>query len=55
MAGDTETDMEFGRRLGMINVLIGGEQQRKSMDQALYDYLFPDLLSFTGEMKKYYL
>ena len=54
MAGDTETDMEFGRRLGMVNVLITGELQRINMDHALYDYLFPDLLSFSGEMKKYY-
>ena len=55
MAGDTESDMEFGRRLGMVNVLIAGELQSSSMDRALYDYLYPDLLSFTGEMKKYYL
>jgi histidinol-phosphate phosphatase family protein len=55
MAGDSPTDMEFGRRLGMVNVLIAGESCIKDLKKDAFDYYYPDLLSFTAEMKKYYL
>ena len=55
MAGDSVTDMEFGRRLGMVNVLIADESRTRSLNHDSWDYHYPDLLSFTAEMKKYYL
>lgn len=55
MAGDSATDMEFGRRLGMINVLIAEGSLTSSMDRDSFDYHYPDLLSFSVEIKKHYL
>lgn len=55
MAGDSLTDMEFGRRLGMVNVLIAEESYIRRLNKDSYDYHYPDLLAFTEEMKKYYL
>ncbi len=55
IAGDSATDMEFGRRLGMVRVLIAEESLTGSLNKDSFDYHYPDLLSFSKEMKKHYL
>ncbi len=52
MVGDFKSDMEFGRRLGMVNVLITADPAGEDMDHSLYDFTYPDLLSFTKGLKK---
>ncbi len=50
MAGDSLSDLIFGRRMGMTTVLIGPPDiARKNPDYA--DYNFPDLLTFAEEIK----
>jgi histidinol-phosphate phosphatase family protein len=44
MVGDTASDMEFGKRLGMITVLITDEDQP---DTGSADFQFRSLLDFT--------
>ncbi|MBW6460882.1 MAG: HAD-IIIA family hydrolase [Bacteroidales bacterium] len=51
MAGDTLSDMQFGRNLGMVNVLISNNKNDISHDD-LYDYHFDSLLSFTQFIKR---
>lgn len=46
MAGDTGTDMRFGRNVGMISVLIGHEKQ--NVDKALIDFQFNSLIEFAN-------
>lgn len=46
MAGDTLTDMEFGRKLGMINVLISTDPEVTARHDA-YDFRFDSLHNFT--------
>jgi len=48
MIGDTPADMEFGRKLGMVNVLIGKEDE----DSAMADYRFDSLLSFAKAIEE---
>ncbi|MBP6978518.1 MAG: HAD family hydrolase [Lentimicrobiaceae bacterium] len=55
MLGDSESDMEFGRRLGMVNILIMNNIQKTNIQTNLYDLTFPDLFAFTMEIKKHYL
>ncbi len=43
MAGDSVTDMIFGRRSGMLNILIGSHQ---NADKSLFDYRFGSLSEF---------
>lgn len=45
MVGDSITDMQFGRNLGMVNVFITTEKI-KPEDKDLIDFVFPDLFSF---------
>jgi len=49
MVGDSQLDMEFGRRLGMIRIFISDEAEKDSQD--LYDLRFPSLLSFAQGLK----
>jgi len=42
MAGDTKSDMEFGRNAGMVTVLIGDSK----INNELYDYRYHSLLAF---------
>ena len=44
MVGDTISDMEFGRKAGMLNIYINSNIE--TLDPKLVDYEFPDLLSF---------
>jgi histidinol-phosphate phosphatase family protein len=46
MAGDTSTDMLFGKRLKMVNVLINHDPREIRASHELPDFLFPDLISF---------
>lgn len=46
MAGDSVSDMVFGKRAGMKTVLIGGESYVAKINHRLIDYHFPDLISF---------
>jgi histidinol-phosphate phosphatase family protein len=46
MAGDTYSDMLFGRRLDMVNVLINNNPLEIKTSGELPDFLFPDLISF---------
>lgn len=51
MAGDAMTDMEFGRRLGMVNVLIAANPDHLRMSPALYDFVYPDLETFSRDLE----
>ncbi|HTX89120.1 MAG TPA: HAD family hydrolase [Bacteroidales bacterium] len=46
MAGDSESDMHFGRRMKMTTVLITGDPAGALNDPSLADYVFPDLITF---------
>jgi len=46
MAGDTYSDMLFGKRLNMVNVLICNDAGDIKSCGELPDYHFPDLISF---------
>jgi D-glycero-D-manno-heptose 1,7-bisphosphate phosphatase len=46
MAGDSVSDMIFGKRLGMKTVIITADQQMIRRNHPLIDYAFPDLISF---------
>jgi histidinol-phosphate phosphatase family protein len=48
MAGDSEHDLLFGRKAGMITVYINTE--RKIVDDKLFDYEFFDLLGFAQSL-----
>jgi histidinol-phosphate phosphatase family protein len=46
MAGDTFSDMLFGHRLGMLNVLISADPMEIRVCSEFPDFIFPDLISF---------
>lgn len=46
MAGDTESDMLFGKRLGMTTVLLTSDRNEIKKCSELADFLFPDLIGF---------
>lgn len=46
MVGDSRNDMLFGRRAGMVTVLVGDEPATARCEPHLVDYYFPDLLGF---------
>lgn len=48
MAGDTKSDLEFGRNAGMIPVLINTNNNKP--DSVLFDAEFPDLISFAKSL-----
>jgi histidinol-phosphate phosphatase family protein len=50
MAGDTLSDMLFGKRLDMVNVLINNNPEEIRTCGELPDYLFPDLISFAKSL-----
>ena len=49
MAGDSESDILFGKNSGMKTVLIGNEKLPESLKP---DYHFNDLLSFAAKLEK---
>jgi histidinol-phosphate phosphatase family protein len=46
MAGDSISDMQFGRNAGMLTVLMAPDNDLKSENPELIDFVFPDLISF---------
>lgn len=51
MAGDTFSDMLFGRRLDMVNILVTEDPMEIRVCSELPDFVFPDLISFANELK----
>ena len=47
MAGDTLSDMQFGKNAGMITVLISTDNELIKNNPDMIDFAFHDLLSFT--------
>lgn len=50
MVGDSESDMQFGRRAGMITVFIHPENKTPENLGNLVDFVFRDLKSFTEDI-----
>jgi histidinol phosphatase-like enzyme len=50
MAGDTFSDMLFGKRAGMINVLITTDPMEIRVCSGLPNHVFPDLMSFAKSL-----
>lgn len=50
MVGDTFSDMLFGRRLDMTNVLISSDAMEIRVCSELPDFVYPDLISFVNEL-----
>ena len=51
MAGDSKSDMEFGHKLGMVNVLINHDKSLAARFPQLINFIFDDLLSFANQLK----
>lgn len=49
MVGDTRNDMIFGRRLGMITVLIGDDKEAMGVSEMI-DYRFDHLINFAKSL-----
>jgi len=49
MAGDSKSDMQFGRNAGMINVFISENNEMINKNPELIDFTFPNLLCFAKE------
>lgn len=47
MVGDSQSDMQFGRKLNMINVLIAKEKHFGGISKSLYDLCFGSLFEFS--------
>lgn len=47
MAGDSLSDMQFGKRLGMITVLIAEDDRLASDHARIVDYCLKDLITFS--------
>lgn len=52
MAGDSLSDMQFGKRLRMTTVLIGPDNEIARQNPRLVDFWFLDLISFANFLKK---
>jgi histidinol-phosphate phosphatase family protein len=50
MAGDSESDMLFGRNAGMKTVLINQNKEDSERLSLLYDFAYPDLMSFAYDL-----
>jgi histidinol-phosphate phosphatase family protein len=50
MAGDSLSDMIFGKRCGMKTVLISHESTLAKMHHRQIDYLYPDLISLANDL-----
>lgn len=53
MAGDSQSDMEFGHRLGMINVLINEDVKTAMQNHEIVSLYFKDLKSFSDYVIKF--
>ncbi len=51
MVGDTKSDMQFGRRLGALTVLIEhGLEEQNEIEDSLIDYRFASLFTFASSL-----
>ncbi len=50
MAGDSSTDMQFGRNAGMFTALISENKAIRKENPDLIDFSFPNLLSFAESL-----
>ena len=50
MAGDTESDMKFGKRLKMKTVLINDDFAVARANPALVDFRFNSLIDFANSL-----
>ncbi|MHC1708006.1 MAG: D-glycero-alpha-D-manno-heptose-1,7-bisphosphate 7-phosphatase [Bacteroidales bacterium] len=50
MAGDSVSDMKFGRKAGMITVFISDDLPVIRQHHSLIDFAFPDLLTFANSL-----
>ena len=51
MVGDTKSDMQFGRRLGALTVLIEhGLEEQAEIEYSLIDYRFSSLFAFARSL-----
>jgi histidinol phosphatase-like enzyme len=50
MVGDTFSDMLFGHRLDMVNVLVTQDTMEIRVCNELPDYVYPDLISFARDL-----
>lgn len=53
MVGDSESDMIFGRKLGMKNIFIGSPEE-SGIDDGLYDLAFYTLADFSHDLEEYF-
>ena len=50
MAGDSKSDMQFGRNAGMFTALISTDKELRKENIELVDFTFPNLISFAKEL-----
>jgi len=50
MVGDSKTDLQFGRKLGMKTVLIRGKDEEIEND--LFDWVFENLIDFVNHIEE---
>ena len=50
MAGDSLSDMIFGKRVGMKTMLISGDVKLAKMHPRLVDFIFPDLITLANAL-----
>lgn len=48
IAGDSISDMQFGKNAGMITVFINSDEETIEENKEFIDYIFPDLISFAN-------
>jgi D-glycero-D-manno-heptose 1,7-bisphosphate phosphatase len=51
MAGDSGSDMMFGRNAGMKTILINNDSEEIEKMNGLYELTFPDLISFSRDLR----
>lgn len=52
MVGDTLSDMQFGKNMGMKTVLIGSDRDLVKANDRLIDYFFLSLVDFANHLQK---
>lgn len=50
MAGDSISDMQFGKNAGMITVFIHSDKELIEENKEFIDHVFPDLISFANSL-----
>lgn len=52
MAGDSISDMQFGKNAGMFTVFIHSDKELIEENKEFIDYVFPDLISFANSLNQ---